>query len=172
MLANQYEDTANTGALDLSNSDIYGVNSIKFADLSDVPGEGLQWYRDATHVDTFWVKSGVMYFTPNRAWGATGTSYTVLHTGNIGLYVGGSGNITANTAQANGSVYLTLRAGASYFKHNIVGATGISVTSDANGKITITGTEYSTTSHTHAFAQITNKITQSNEFNFLDSEAA
>ena len=74
MLANQYEDTANTGALDLSNSDIYGVNSIKFADLSDVPGEGLQWYRDATHVDTFWVKSGVMYFTPNRAWGDTGTS--------------------------------------------------------------------------------------------------
>lgn len=172
MLANQYEDTANTGALDLSNSDIYGVNSIKFADLSDVPGEGLQWYRDATHVDTFWVKSGVMYFTPNRAWGATGTSYTVLHTGNIGLYVGGSGNITANTAQTNGSVYLTLRAGASYFKHNIVGATGISVTSDANGKITITGTEYSTTSHTHAFAQITNKITNSNEFNFLDSEYA
>lgn len=172
MLANQYTDSANTGALDLSNSDIYGVNSIKFSDLSDAPAEGLQWYRDSTHVDTFWVKSGVMYFTPNRAWGATGTSYTVLHTGNIGLYAGGSGNITANTAQTNGSVYLTLRAGASYFKHNIVGATGISVTSDANGKITITGTEYSTTSHTHAFAQITNKITQSNEFNFLDSEAA
>ena len=83
LLGSQYADTAGTGALDLANSDIYGVNSIKFADLSDGAGEGLQWYRDATHTDSLWVKNGVIYFTPNRTWGGTGTDYTVYHTGNL-----------------------------------------------------------------------------------------
>lgn len=83
LLGSQYTDSANTGALDLANSDIYGVNSIKFADLAESAGEGLQWYRDATHVDSIWVKNGVIYFTPNRTWGGTSTDYTVYHTGNL-----------------------------------------------------------------------------------------
>ena len=83
LLGAQYTDTAGTGALDLSNSDIYGVNSIKFADLSDTAAEGLQWYRDATHVDSIWVKKGVIYFTPNRTWQGTGTDYTIYHSGNL-----------------------------------------------------------------------------------------
>ena len=77
MLANQYPDTAASGSLDMANSDIYNVNSIKFADLCDSAAEGLQWYRDATHIDTIWVKSGVMYFAPNRTWGSAGTSYVI-----------------------------------------------------------------------------------------------
>ena len=140
MKAQQYADTANTGALELANSDIYGVNSIKFADLCDAAAEGLQWYRDATHIDTMWVKNGVMYFTPNREWNKTATNYVILHHGNVGLYTGGSGNLTANAAQGtNGNVYLTLKAADTYFKHNIVGEGSVGVTSDANGKIIITG---------------------------------
>lgn len=81
--ASVYEDSAGTGALNLNNSDIYGVNSIKFADLADSAGEGLQWYRDASHVDSLWVKSGVIYFTPNRTYGGTATNYTVLHSNNV-----------------------------------------------------------------------------------------
>ena len=88
LLGSQYADTAGTGALDLANSDIYGVNSIKFADLSDGAGEGLQWYRDATHTDSLWVKNGVIYFTPNRTWNGTGTNYTVWHSGNDGASSG------------------------------------------------------------------------------------
>jgi hypothetical protein len=100
-----YEDAANKGALNLANSDIYGVNSIKFSDLSDGASEGLQWYRDTTHIDSLWVKAGVIYFTPNRAFGGTATNYTVYH----------SGNIPSNSASAKGvvpagvasSVYMT-----------------------------------------------------------------
>ena len=100
-----YEDVANKGALDLANSDIYGVNSIKFADLSDGAPEGLQWYRDATHVDSLWVNNGVIYFTPNRTFGGSATNHTVYH----------SGNIPSNSASAKGvvpagiasSVYMT-----------------------------------------------------------------
>ena len=84
LLGSQYTDSANTGALDLANSDIYGVNSIKFADLAESAGEGLQWYRDATHVDSIWVKNGVIYFSPNRTWGGSDTNYTVWHSGNDG----------------------------------------------------------------------------------------
>ena len=84
LLGSKYEDSANTGALDLANSDIYGVNSIKFADLAESASEGLQWYRDATHVDSLWVKNGVIYFSPNRTWGGTVTNYTVWHSGNDG----------------------------------------------------------------------------------------
>ena len=95
LLGGQYTDSANTGALNLSNSDIYGVNSIKFADLCDGPAEGLQWYRDSTHVDTIWVKNGVIYFTPNREWSTSGTSYTVYHSGNLSV----SNLVTINTTQ-------------------------------------------------------------------------
>lgn len=83
LLANQYTDSAGTGSLNLNNSDIYGVNSIKFADLCEGASEGLQWYRDATHIDSIWVKSGVMYFTPNRTWGGTGTDNVIAHAGNV-----------------------------------------------------------------------------------------
>ena len=105
LLASQYPDTANTGALNLNNSDIYGVNSIKFADLCDSAAEGLQWYRDSTHIDSFWVKSGVMYFTPNRAWGGTGTDNVVLHSGNYTSYVTKVG--TSTVGSASKPIYLS-----------------------------------------------------------------
>lgn len=71
-----YED-AYSGALNLNNSDIYGVNSIYTADLSDSSAEGIHFYRDTTHVDTFYAKSGVLYFVPNRELGTSGTSKEV-----------------------------------------------------------------------------------------------
>lgn len=109
LLANQYTDSAGTGSLNLNNSDIYGVNSIKFADLSDSAAEGLQWYRDSTHVDSIWVKSGVIYFTPNREWGKQGTNYTLAHSGNGSTYFtafsGGGISSSGNTlSQANHSI--------------------------------------------------------------------
>lgn len=81
--AKQYSDTKDTGALNLQDSDIYGVNSIKFADESGTAAEGLQWFRSDTTVDSLWVKDGVIYFTPDRTWGSTATDYTVLTSGNV-----------------------------------------------------------------------------------------
>lgn len=77
-----YTDAYNSGALDLKNSNIDGVNSIYTADLADNSQEGFHFYRDSTHVDTIYAKSGVLYFVPNRELGTNGTSYSVYHTGN------------------------------------------------------------------------------------------
>ena len=81
LLGSQYEDAYN-GALNCNNSDIYGLNSIYTCDLADSSAEGIHFYRTATTVDTLWVSNGVMYFTPNRTLKSTGTSYTILHSGN------------------------------------------------------------------------------------------
>ena len=82
--ADVYTDTLSSGALNMRNSDIYGCNSIKFADLCDNGAEGIQFYRDGTHADSFYGKSGKLYYHPNRAYGSTaGDVYTILHTGNL-----------------------------------------------------------------------------------------
>ena len=82
--ANVYTDSLSAGALNMRNSDIYGCNSIKFADLCDNGAEGIQFYRDGTHADSFYSKSGKLYYHPNRAYGSTaGDVYTILHTGNL-----------------------------------------------------------------------------------------
>lgn len=83
--ANQYTDNYTTGGMDCKNSNIIGINSLVFADLADSAGEGLQFYRTATTVDSIWVKNGVMYFTPNRTLGSTATDYTIYHSGNLTL---------------------------------------------------------------------------------------
>ena len=77
-----YTDAYNSGALNLGNSNIDGVNSIYTADTSDSSAEGIHFYRDSTHVDSLYAKSGVLYFTPNRVLGHTGTDYSIYHTGN------------------------------------------------------------------------------------------
>ena len=71
-------------ALNCNNSNITGVNRIIFADLADSSQEGLSFYRSSNVYDNFWIKNGVMYFTPNRTneEGNDPTTYTVYHSGN------------------------------------------------------------------------------------------
>lgn len=88
MKGGNYTDASNTGELNMNNSDIYGINSLKFADACENAAEGLQFYRSSTAVDSLWANSGVLYFTPNRTWGNTSaTNYTLLHSGNYSSYV-------------------------------------------------------------------------------------
>lgn len=101
--ANEYEDSY-SGALNMNNSNIYGVNSIYTSDTSDSSQEGIHFYRDTTHVDSIHAKSGVLYFTPNRPLGEVGTSYSIYHTG-ITTF---SGNATTATEfSSNATVTLT-----------------------------------------------------------------
>lgn len=58
------------------------------------------------------------------------------------LYIGAS-NGTETTAQTAGNVYLILKEGNTYTRYNITGSGRASVTSDANGKITINSAGYS-----------------------------
>ena len=79
---NQYADSY-SGALNMNNSNIYGLNSIYTADASDEAAEGFHFYRDTTHVDTFRIASGKMYFYANRTLGQNpNPTGVVLHTGN------------------------------------------------------------------------------------------
>lgn len=78
---NQYNDGYD-GAINMNNSDIYGLNSIYTADKSDGQAEGIHFWRDSTHVDTLRMMDGKLLFTPNRPLGGSGTEQTVLHTGN------------------------------------------------------------------------------------------
>ncbi len=71
--SDQYTDNYTTGALDLKNSNIQGVNSIYTSDLSDSAQEGIHFYRDTTHVDSIHAKNGALYFTPYRQLGTNGT---------------------------------------------------------------------------------------------------
>ena len=67
-----YEDSY-TGALNANNSNIYNLNSIYTADVSDGASEGIHFYRDSTHVDSLWANGGDLLFVPNRALGTTTT---------------------------------------------------------------------------------------------------
>ena len=68
--ASVYEDSY-SGALNMNNSNIYGLNSIYTADTADTAAEGIHFYRDATHVDTLWICNGDLLFVPNRALGTS-----------------------------------------------------------------------------------------------------
>lgn len=71
--ANQYTD-AYSGSLNMNNSNIYGLNSIYTADVSENASEGIHFYRDGSHVDTLWMNGGNIYFVPNRAFGTSTTA--------------------------------------------------------------------------------------------------
>lgn len=79
--ANQSNDGYD-GAINMNNSNIYGLNSIYTSDKSESQAEGIHFWRDTTHVDTLRMMDGKLLFTPNRPLGKSGTEQTVLHTGN------------------------------------------------------------------------------------------
>lgn len=70
--------------LDCTNSNIIGVNAIRFADSSEMYTEGISFARSTSgYWDTIWANNGEFYFTPNHQTDVTGaTSYKVLHTNN------------------------------------------------------------------------------------------
>lgn len=77
-----YEDAYN-GALNMNNSDIYGLNSFYTADAADAASEGMQFYRDSTHVDSLWVSGGDIMFVPNRV---LGTQTTKANSQKVGRF--------------------------------------------------------------------------------------
>lgn len=74
----QYTD-AYSGALNMNNSNIYGLNSIYTADSADNASEGIHFYRDGSHTDTLWVAGGNIYFTPNRTLAGSSASTTAAN---------------------------------------------------------------------------------------------
>lgn len=111
LAGDKWYNSASAYALNLNNSDVIGVNSIYFNDLCDNAAEGIHFYRDATHVDSLWVKQGTIYFNTYRSITSNDTTGSILlHSGNYNNYApsltgtGASGswgiNITGNAATA------------------------------------------------------------------------
>lgn len=124
MKANQCADDY-TGALNMNNSNIYGVNSIYMADVADSAQEGISFYRSATKVDTIHANNGVLYFTPNRTLGTTGTSYEIYHANTTipaskltGGTINGNIYIGEETDEVNRYIYLRSRIGSIGFYSN------------------------------------------------------
>ena len=72
--AGVYTDDGTSGGLDMNNSNIVGVNAIYTKDAADNAAEGINFYRDATHVDTLWMQNGSILFVPNRTLGTSTTA--------------------------------------------------------------------------------------------------
>lgn len=76
--SNQYSDSYTSGAIDMKNSNIVGVNAIYTADASDAQSESINFYRTATTVDSLYAYNGDLKFVPNRPIGGTGSAQSVL----------------------------------------------------------------------------------------------
>ena len=105
-------DAANTGGLNANNSNIYGLNSLYFADASETAAEGINFYRSSTTVDSLWGSNGNLYWTPNRTYGSAGTSYYVLTSNNYSTHLNNTylplsgGTMTGNIILTTGSSYI------------------------------------------------------------------
>lgn len=72
--------------INMSNSNIVGLNAIFTQDLAEGATEGYQFKRTNGNYDSIWCADGTFYFSPNgnnaSQNGSYSTNYTVLHTGN------------------------------------------------------------------------------------------
>ena len=120
LASSKYADdntSASYSALELQNSNITGVNAIYMADTSDSSAEGIHFVRDNGNFDSLWAKNGTYYLSFDRAYGGTGTTYTLMHSGNYTTYAptkdgtGASGtwgiSISGNAATASSAATCT-----------------------------------------------------------------
>jgi hypothetical protein len=106
LVGGRFFESTGTAGIWAQNSDIIGVNGLYFEDIADGIGEGINFYRDATHWDTLFMASGSLYIQRNRTHNAVGTNDTVLHSANFNTYAptltgtgaSGSWSINASTA--------------------------------------------------------------------------
>ena len=155
---------AYSGALNMNNSNIYGVNAIYTADASDTAAEGIHFYRDATHVDTLWMNGGSLLFVPNRE---LGVSTTVANSQKVARFTANptSGQVVITDGTAGGvksSGYTIAKSVPSnaVFTDHITTATSsgsgnavTAISADANGALTVTkGSTFSLSTHTHNYA--------------------
>jgi hypothetical protein len=105
-LPSSQHNTAGSFGLDLSNSDIIGVNGFYFKDSTNLAGEGINFVNsnDSNTYDTLYTSGGILKFHPNRASSAALGGHTIFHsnnfrTGTCTLYTNGSGT-TVNFSSA------------------------------------------------------------------------
>ena len=130
-----YEDSY-SGALNMNNSNIYGLNSIYTADTSDTAAEGIHFYRDATHVDTLWICNGDLLFVPNRA---LGTSTSKADSQKVGRFTANptSGQVVITDGTTGGmkssgyTIAKSVPSDAKFTDHEYTAGTGLALNSGA-----------------------------------------
>ena len=145
--ANQYGDDYNSGAINMQNSNLCGVNAIYTGDTSDNAAEGIHFYRDSTHVDTLWMNGGVLLFVPNRELGSNTSAansqkvarFTVNPTGGQVVITdstsGGvkSSGYTIATSVPSGAVFTDTKVTSSANHYTPATASGSDKTASASG---------------------------------------
>ena len=84
-VANDRYYSAGKWGINMSNSDIVGVNSIYTNDVSETPGEAILFCRSNGNYDGIRAVNGVLYFSDNvvRSTENYNAEYKVYHTGNL-----------------------------------------------------------------------------------------
>lgn len=75
---NKYYESNNEYGINMSNSDLVGINGIYTMDKCDSFNEGIHFYRDSTHWDSLYARDGRLYFVPNREKNTAGNSKNVI----------------------------------------------------------------------------------------------
>ena len=171
---------AYSGALNMNNSNIYGVNAIYTADASDGAAEGIHFYRDATHVDTLWMNGGSLLFVPNRE---LGTSTTVANSQKVARFTANptTGQVVITDGTTGGikssgyTIAKSVPSNAVFTDHiTTVTSSGsgnavTAISADANGALTVTkGSTFSLSTHTHSYAGSSSAGGAANSANVLN----
>ena len=98
--------------LNMNNSDISGVNSIKMADTCQNGSEGIQFIRSNGNYDSIYATDGILYFSVNGT-STWPTTYTVYHNGNLSL----SNYVTKNGTGATGTWGINISGSAATLEH-------------------------------------------------------
>lgn len=164
----KWYNSASAYALNLNNSDVIGVNSIYFNDLCDNAAEGIHFYRDATHVDSLWVKQGTIYFNNYRSITSNdATGSILLHSGNYNDY---APSLTGTGASGSWGISISGNASTASKWQS---ARTLTLTGSVTGSVSIDGSANismaTTTNHTHTFASLTSKPTTISGYGITDA---
>lgn len=168
LVGDKWYYSASAYALDLNNSDVIGVNSIYFNDLCDNAAEGIHFYRDATHVDSLWVKQGTIYFNNYRSITSNDTTGSILlHSGNYNNY---APSLTGTGASGSWGISISGNASTASKWQS---ARTLTLTGSVTGSVSIDGSANismaTTTNHTHTFASLTSKPTTISGYGITDA---
>jgi len=117
--ASQYNDDGTTGAIDMKNSNIVGLNSIYTADASDGASEGIHFFRATGKYDTLWMNSGHIYFVPNRD---VGTSTSAADSKKVAIL---PASITSNQMVVTDGTSGDVKGVDAYTGRGVIAAVGI-----------------------------------------------
>lgn len=88
--------------IDMNNSDLIGINQLRFNDISYSNDEGILFPRSDGKYDSIWSCDGNMYYSVKKEIQGGGTNYTVFTTANLASYL--------SSGKLGSDIYIKYRA--------------------------------------------------------------